>query len=62
MAREKILLFRSSLKKRRFHSYKMGEVEVTVSAGIALALEGDTPESLLGRADKAMFGAKQRRR
>lgn len=61
MARERILAFRTNLKKRRFTSHKIGEVDVTVSAGIALALQGDTPETLLERADKAMYNAKQKK-
>jgi diguanylate cyclase (GGDEF)-like protein len=59
MAREKILAFRKNLKRRKFVSYKEGEINLTVSAGIALAMEGDTPETLMERADKAMYAMKQ---
>jgi len=34
------------------------EIPVTVSGGVATALDGDTPESLLARADAALYSAK----
>jgi diguanylate cyclase (GGDEF)-like protein len=58
MARERILNFRNSLKKIRFTSYVKGDIDITVSAGIALAVEGDTPERVIRRADKAMYDSK----
>jgi diguanylate cyclase len=61
MAREKIVNFRKNLAKRRFVSYTKGEINVTVSAGIATVVEGDTPESLIERADKTMYAMKQGR-
>jgi diguanylate cyclase (GGDEF)-like protein len=54
MALEKIISFRKNLKRRRFTSYTKGDIDLTVSAGIALAGEGDTPETLIERADRAM--------
>jgi diguanylate cyclase (GGDEF)-like protein len=33
-------------------------LETSVSAGIAMALDGDTPKSLVGRADEALYAAK----
>jgi diguanylate cyclase (GGDEF)-like protein len=61
MAREKILAFKKTLAKRRFVSHKSGQVHVNVSAGIAVSTSGDTPESLIERADRAMYDAKHRR-
>jgi diguanylate cyclase len=40
---------RSSTEKR---------LETTVSAGVAMALDGDTAKSLIGRADEALYAAK----
>jgi diguanylate cyclase len=61
MAREKVLAFKRSLAKRRFVSHKSGQVQVNVSAGIAVSTAGDTPETLIERADRAMYDAKHRR-
>ena len=61
MARERILNFRKNLRKRRFTSYAKGDVTLTVSAGITLVAEGDTPESLVNRADKAMYASKNKK-
>jgi diguanylate cyclase len=60
MARERIATFRRNLEKRRFTSYKKGDIHVGVSAGIAVASVQDTPESLIDRADKAMYEDKGR--
>ncbi len=35
------------------------EMEVTVSGGVAEALDGDTPETLMARADAALYAAKK---
>jgi diguanylate cyclase len=61
MADERILNFRKNLRKRRFTSYAKGDVSLTVSAGIALVEEGDTLESLIIRADKAMYASKKKK-
>ena len=34
------------------------ETKLTISVGVSAALDGDTPESVLSRADKALYGAK----
>jgi diguanylate cyclase (GGDEF)-like protein len=60
-AREKVLSFRRNLAKRRFVSHKQGKIDLNVSSGIAVATKGDTPASLIERADKAMYAAKRRR-
>jgi diguanylate cyclase (GGDEF)-like protein len=62
MAREKVLAFKKILAKRRFVSHKSGPVQVNVSAGIAISMPGDTPETFVERADRAMYDAKHGRR
>lgn len=61
MAREKVLAFKKTLSKRRFVSHKSGRVQVNVSAGVAISTLGDTPETLIERADRAMYNAKHGR-
>ncbi len=60
MAKERIASFRKNLKKIRFKSYKKGEIDISVSSGIALANNEDTPETLIDRADKAMYASKEK--
>lgn len=60
MAKERVADFKKHLKKRHFVSHKAGEINLTVSAGISVFLGGDTAESVIERADKAMYAAKQR--
>ncbi len=55
MSRERIRLFNQNLKKRHFVSHAKGEINLTVSTGAAMAREGDTPESVINRADKEMY-------
>jgi len=59
LANERIFNFRENLKKRRFTSYAKGDVQISVSTGIAIAQEGDTIESLIERADQVMYAAKE---
>ena len=59
MALQRVASFRKNLAKRRFVSHKKGEIAISVSAGIAVARPGDTPESIIDRADKAMYSEKQ---
>ncbi len=59
MALERIPIFNENLRKRRFISYKEGEISLTVSAGITQVQKGDTLESIIERADKAMYELKQ---
>jgi diguanylate cyclase len=60
MVLDRVSVFNENLKKRRFVSYKEGEISLTVSAGTTEVQEGDTPESIIERADKAMYASKQR--
>jgi len=59
MARERLIDFKKNLKKRRFVSHRTGEINLTVSAGISVFMEGDTAGNIIERADKAMYSAKQ---
>jgi len=60
MAREKILKFRESFSKKRFFSKNVGDVKVSVSAGITMAMEGDSPDDLIHRADMNMYEVKKK--
>ncbi len=62
LAREKILAFMKNLKRLRFTSHAKGDISVGVSPGIAMAKAGDSPETLIERADKAMYDVKNKRR
>ncbi len=48
---------RASIEKLEFH-YRGSNVKVTISCGISLFMENDTPESAFSRADKALYKAK----
>lgn len=48
---------RNSIEKLEFH-YRGNNVKVTISCGISLFMENDTPEIALSRADKALYQAK----
>ena len=60
MANERIELFNKNLKKRHFVSQKHGEIKLSVSAGTAKIMENDTIETIIDRADKAMYESKQK--
>ena len=38
---------------------KYQNIQITISVGVSEILEGDTPESCVARADKAMYRAKK---
>ena len=61
MCLDRIAVFRENLKKRRFVSYKEGEINLTVSAGATQVCEGDTTEIIIERADSAMYASKHGR-
>lgn len=62
LAREKIMAFMKNLQRLRFTSHSKGDIEVSVSPGIAMIMAGDNPETLIERADKAMYEVKSKRR
>jgi diguanylate cyclase len=56
---------RENISKKVFKYDRNGElvsIKISISAGVAWIREDDTPESLLERADKSMYLAKQRGR
>lgn len=61
IAKSKILNFRENLKKKRFFSHQVGDISVTVSAGVAFSGEGDTAEDLIRRADENMYRSKKKK-
>ncbi len=52
---------RGIIEKLEFH-YRGDNVKVTISCGISLFVEGDTPDSAFSRADKALYQAKEQGR
>lgn len=61
MAQEKILKFRENFRKKRFFSSNTGDVNITVSAGVTMAMEGDSPEDFIHRADTRMYEVKKKK-
>ena len=61
IAKMKIVNFREDLKKKRFFSHQVGDIDVTVSAGMAFSDQGDTAEDLIHRADENMYRSKQKK-
>jgi diguanylate cyclase (GGDEF)-like protein len=59
MARERIREFKERFGKKRFFSYKDGDASIGVSAGIALAAKGDSPEDIIHKSDMAMYEVKK---
>ncbi len=55
MASERVNTFKKNLSRIRFVSHKKGEINVKVSAGVAQISKGDTKESIIERADQAMY-------
>ena len=62
IAQKKILDFNDLFGKKRFFSHSVGDVNVTVSAGITMSKEGDNVEDLINRADKNMYESKKKKR
>lgn len=61
MADERLKVFNENLKKRRFVSYKKGEIDITVSAGFTSVQDNDSPESIIERADTFMYLEKEKK-
>lgn len=59
MARERILKFQKNFKKKRFYSQNTGDINVTLSAGISMAVPGESPEDFIHRADMDMYEMKK---
>lgn len=62
IAKKKILDFNDLFDKKRFFSHSIGDVNVTVSAGITMSKEGDNVEDFINRADKNMYESKKKKR
>lgn len=62
IARKKILDFNDLFGKKRFFSHNIGDVNVSVSAGITMSIEGDNIEDFINRADKNMYESKKKKR
>ncbi|MBW2407931.1 MAG: diguanylate cyclase [Deltaproteobacteria bacterium] len=62
IAQKKILDFNDLFSKKRFVSHNIGEINVTVSAGITMSIEGDNIEDFINRADKNMYESKKKKR
>lgn len=62
IAKKKILDFNDLFGKKRFFSHSVGDVNVTVSAGITMSKEGDNVEDFINRADKNMYESKKKKR
>ena len=62
IAQKKILDFNDLFSKKRFFSNSVGDVNVTVSAGITMSKEGDNVEDFINRADKNMYESKKKKR
>lgn len=61
IARKKILDFNDVFSKKRFFSHSVGDISVTVSAGITMSIEGDNIENFINRADKNMYESKKKK-
>lgn len=62
MARKRIVKFTENFSKKRFFSRNSGDIDLTLSAGVAQAEAGEGPESIIHRADMDMFNLKKIRR
>jgi diguanylate cyclase (GGDEF)-like protein len=62
IAKKKISDFNDLFGKKRFFSHSVGDVNVTVSAGITMSKEGDNVEDFINRADKNMYESKKKKR
>jgi len=58
-ARNRIDTFNRNFRKKRFRSHDTQNVNVTVSAGITSAQNGETPNDLIHRADMDMYESKK---
>lgn len=61
MARERIVKFKENFRKKRFYSRNTGDIKVTISAGFAQAMAGESSEDILRRADMDMYALKKQK-
>jgi len=62
LANEKIARFKEQFSKLRFASHSDGYIQVELSAGVASAAKGDSPDEFIHKADVAMYAVKKRRK
>lgn len=62
MARERIMKFKENFRKKRFYSRNTGDIKVTISAGFAQAMAGESSDEILRRADMDMYALKKQKR
>ena len=62
IARKKIAAFQEHFSKMRFASHTDGHIQIGISAGVAAAEKGDTPETFIHKADAAMYAVKKQRK
>lgn len=62
MARERVLIFTENFRKKKFFSQNKGNIEVTISAGVAKLSAGERLEDLINRADMDMYASKKMRK
>jgi len=62
MARKRIVKFQESFTKERFVSRSTGNIDVTLSAGIAQSLAGEDAETIIDRADRDMYTFKKNKK
>ena len=62
LAHEKISKFKDQFSKLRFASHADGYIQVELSAGVASAAKGDSPDEFIHRADAAMYTVKKQRK
>jgi len=59
-AYKRVAAFQETFRKMRFSSHKDGDIQINISAGIALATRGDNSENLIHKADIAMYEMKKK--
>jgi diguanylate cyclase (GGDEF)-like protein len=62
MARKRIVKFQENFQKKRFVSRSTGNIDVTISAGIAQSVAGEVVEDIINRADKDMYTFKKNKK
>jgi diguanylate cyclase (GGDEF)-like protein len=61
IARKKIMAFKEKFTKKRFFARDVGDIKVSISAGFAQALAGESVDDILHRADMDMYSYKKQK-
>ncbi len=59
LAHKKIVRFKEQFSKLKFASHADGYIQVELSAGVASAAKGDSPDDFIHKADVAMYAVKK---